>query len=98
MRHRVALLASVVLLAGAMGCGSGWVRSQAEALGVPTIRKEELRSRLGSPHLVILDVRSPEHWEPSRFKVPGAVREESEKVTTWASKYAKADAVVLYCS
>ena len=58
----------------------------------------ELRGRLGSPTLAIVDVRHPAHWEKSHAKIPGAVRREPEEVHTWAGEYPKADTIVLYCA
>jgi rhodanese-related sulfurtransferase len=66
---------------------------------VPRITKEELRSLLGNPDVIILDVRIEEHWKESKSKIQGAVREDPEKdINTWADKYPKDKTLVFYCA
>jgi hypothetical protein len=43
---------------------------------VKLITKDELKASLGSPGLVIIDVRPPKDWNESDQKIKGAVREE----------------------
>ncbi len=65
----------------------------------PRMSKDELRSLLGSPNLVILDVRLDREWEKSKTKIQGAVREDPEKDTrTWMNRYPKDKILVFYCS
>jgi hypothetical protein len=59
---------------------------------------EELKGMLGSPDLVIVDVRRDGDWKSSAVKVKGAVREDPEKVDTWVSKYPKDKTLVFYCA
>ena len=66
--------------------------------GVPLITPEELKAKLGSPDLTILDVRREAHWNTSDRKIVGAVREDPEAVESWAGKYAKEKTLVLYCA
>jgi len=93
MRERLALIAGALLIA-ASGCGT---TSKATALGVPMLSVQELKARLGSPGLTLIDVRYPEHWEKSRIKIPGAIREEAEEVASWSKKYPKTADILLYC-
>jgi rhodanese-related sulfurtransferase len=66
---------------------------------VPRITKEELKSMMGNPDLVILDVRTPSDWKVSQSKIKGAVREDPERATkSWAGKYEKRKTIVLYCA
>jgi len=65
---------------------------------VPRMTKEELKSLLGKPDVAVVDVRSGGDWTGSSRKIAGAVREEPGSVDSWASKYPKAKAIVLYCS
>ena len=59
--------------------------------------KEELKSLLGNPGVIILDVREPGDWNKSREKIAGAAREDPEKdIKTWADKYPKAKTLVFY--
>ncbi len=66
---------------------------------VPRMTKEELKSILGNPDVVILDVRLQDQWQISKEKIPGAVREDPEKdVRSWATKYPKDKTYVFYCT
>ena len=65
----------------------------------PRISKEELKSMLGNPDLIIIDVRTDSDWEKSQSKIQGALREDPEQATkSWAEKYAKDKTMVLYCA
>ncbi len=66
--------------------------------GVPVITPEELKAKLGSPDITILDVRRAAHWDAGDRKIMGAVREDPEEVESWAGKYAKEKTLVLYCA
>lgn len=63
------------------------------AADVPRITKEELKSMLGNPDVVILDVRGR---QASGRKIKGAVWENSKYVESWADKYPKDKTLVLY--
>ncbi len=63
------------------------------AADVPRITKEELKSMLGNPDVVILDVRGR---QASGRKIKGAVWEDSKDVESWADKYPKDKTLVLY--
>ena len=65
---------------------------------VPMITAEELKTKLGSPDLTILDVRRAAHWNASDRKIVGAVREDPEAIESWAGKYPKEKTLVLYCA
>ena len=65
---------------------------------VPRVSKEYLRSILGSPDLVLLDVRSKNDWEKSKEKITGAVRMDPETVDTWSETLPKNKEIVLYCA
>jgi len=64
---------------------------------VPLITKEELKVKLGSPDLVILDVRSVVDWGLAKNKIVGARRVDLEQVETWAEQLPKDKEIVLYC-
>jgi rhodanese-related sulfurtransferase len=68
------------------------------AKDVPRITKEELKAKLGSPDLVLLDVRAKSDWEKSDEKITGAVRMNPETVDTWAGTMPKDKEIVLYCA
>jgi len=84
----------VVVLAGIFP----WQAPVAAAGGddVPRMTKEELKTLLGSPEVVILDVRLDGGNAPER--ITGSVFEDPENVSDWAPKYPKNKKIVLYCS
>lgn len=63
---------------------------------VPRLTKEELRSLIGAPEVVVLDVRVGDEWKKSNEKIQGAVREDPEKYNQWAVKYPKEKTLVFY--
>lgn len=64
----------------------------------PRMTKEQLKPLLGSPDLVILDIRLDEQWRFSNRKIPGAVHENPTVPDTWIDKYPKGKTIVLYCA
>jgi rhodanese-related sulfurtransferase len=77
-----------------------WMLAQfAWAADVPRISKEELKSMLNDPEVVILDVRASGDWDNSKRKIQGAVREDpNNSAKSWADKYSKDKTIVLYCA
>jgi len=66
---------------------------------VPRMTQEELKARLGSPDVIILDVRAGFDWDDAEWKIPGAIREDPKKeVRSWADRYPKEKTLVLYCA
>ena len=65
------------------------MRSEAD---VPRMTIEKLKSMLGDPDLIILDV----DWPFNATKIKGAVRENPEGVSGWYKKYPKDKTIVLY--
>ena len=64
---------------------------------VPRITTEELKSTLGNPEVIIIDVRAQGDWDKSKTKIQGAVREDPNKnAKSWAEKYSKEKTIVLY--
>jgi hypothetical protein len=64
----------------------------------PRMTKEELKSRLKEPDLVIIDARLEDEWKKTEWKIAGAVREDPEKLGSWVDKYPKDKTFVFYCS
>lgn len=62
------------------------------------ISTDELKKMLGSPDLVVIDVRSLGDWESSDLKIQDAVREDPAKVASWLDKYPKDKRLVFYCA
>ena len=65
---------------------------------VPRMTKEELRSLLGNPDVIIFDVRTGASWAENKLKIKGAVREDPKEANSWAPKYPKEKTLVFYCS
>ena len=63
---------------------------------IPRMTKEELRPLLGTPEVVVLDVRLGGEHAPTR--IAGAVYENPRKVADWSSRYPKEKRIILYCS
>lgn len=65
-------------------------------LPIMHISKERLSEMLADPKLVVIDLRV--NWKHSRHKIKSAVHEDARDVTSWAAKYDRDRAIVLYCS
>lgn len=65
---------------------------------VQTMTTEELRAKLGSSDVVIVDVRLGKDWKASESKIKGAIRAEKEEIENLASTYAKDKTLVFYCA
>jgi hypothetical protein len=69
-----------------------------EAADVNRMTKEELKPILGSPDLMVIDVRKASDWDSTELKIKDAGREDPEQVEKWMGKYAKEKALVFYCA
>jgi rhodanese-related sulfurtransferase len=83
----------LALLLGVSGCAT---TSEKSSQTIPQMSKEELKSRLQDPSLVILDVRRPQDWKQSGKKIKGAVQENPNKFENWYAGYPKAKTILLY--
>jgi len=73
--------------------------SSAAAAAEPVrITKDELRKRMGTPGVVVVDVRIGGGGIWGDRKIAGSVREDPLDVNAWAPRYAKDQPIVLYCS
>jgi hypothetical protein len=93
MRGR--FLSILVLAVGfsLMGCAQNLVGESK----VPRVTKEELRSMLDRPDVIIVDVRLWDAWRKSEWKIKGAVRENPEgNIQSWMEKYPKNKTIVFY--
>jgi rhodanese-related sulfurtransferase len=70
----------------------------ARATDVKRMTAEELKSKLGSPDLIVVDVRLGSDWDSSDAKIKGAVREDPEQVDKWMAKYPKNKTLLFYCA
>jgi rhodanese-related sulfurtransferase len=83
----------IIALGASIGCVSA---TTATSRDVSTITKQELRSMLDDPNVIILDVRPEQQWKASELKIRGAVHENPNKVESWAGKYQKDRTLILY--
>lgn len=67
------------------------------ASSVATMSKDELKTKLGSQDLIILDVRTGRDWSTSEFKIKDAVRVNGRDLSL-AENYPKESTFVLYCA
>jgi len=88
--HRLTIL---TVLTGLMVIGAAEAPKEEKA---PRMTKEQLKSKLGSPDLVVLDIRLEEQWKFSNRKIPGAVHENPSVPSTWMDKYPKDKTLVFY--
>jgi hypothetical protein len=89
----------VRLVTGVIGVATLCMLGQlAIAAEVPRMTKEELKSKLDNPDVVIVDVRVGKDWKGSEFKIKGAVRGNPAEFSSWAEKYPKDKTLVLYCA
>jgi hypothetical protein len=91
------LAAAVILILGLCSTFVYGGESHAQPnRGIQIISKETLRSKLGQPDMVILDVRFNNQWRVSEYKLPGAVHEDPDDVASWSRKYSKDTRTILY--
>jgi predicted sulfurtransferase len=98
MKNAVNFLVSLMLgllVLGSSGCAAS---AKITAADVPRMPVDELKSRLGDPTLVLIDVRQTGDWDASSTKIKGAIREDFRNVSGWASNYPKDKTIVLYCA
>jgi len=65
---------------------------------VPRMSIEELKQQMGSPNLIIIDVRTSHDWEESKAQIKGAIREEPAETDSWMSRYPTDKTLVFYCA
>ena len=90
-KRLIVLLVSILVMM--MACAT-W----AMAKDVPRMTKEELKTMLDNPNLIIIDVRAGTDWAGSDMKIKGAVRENYNDVRSWSDKYGREKLLVLYCA
>jgi len=68
------------------------------AQDVPRISRDELKAKLGSPGVLLIDVRADSDWGMSNEKITGAVRMDPATVDTWVATLPKDKEMILYCA
>ena len=64
----------------------------------PRISKEEVKAKLDSPNVILLDVRTGNAWDNSGEKIVGSLRMNPKEVDTWSETLVKGKEIILYCS
>ncbi len=64
----------------------------------PRISKEEVKAKLGSPDIILLDVRTGNDWDSSADKIVGARRVDPKNVDAWSGTLDRSKEIILYCS
>lgn len=64
---------------------------------VPRMTTDELNDRLEDPDIIIIDIRDRGHWEESKVKIKGAIREDPYDPDSWSDKYPKDKTIITYC-
>lgn len=88
---RLALVLAYLAMAITMG-------QTATAADIPRMTKEDLKAKLDTPHLVIVDVRAGTDWKASEMKIKGAVRGDPQDIESWAKQFPKDTTFVVYCA
>ena len=65
---------------------------------VPRISVDALNAMLGSPDLLIIDVRQGGDWDADDAKIKGAVRMDPSNFDTWKDQLPQDKTIVLYCA
>jgi rhodanese-related sulfurtransferase len=68
------------------------------AQDVPRIPKDELKAKLGSPEMILIDVRAESDWKKSDEKITGSIRMDPAAVDAWAGTLPKGKEIILYCA
>ncbi len=70
----------------------------AMAADVSRMTKEDLKAKLGTADVHIIDVRVGRDWKASEVKIKGAVRGDPQDLESWSKKLPKNKTIVLYCA
>jgi len=92
------LFTALLFLASLVTGGCATIEGTPVTDQVPRISIEDLKDRLGSSDIVVLDVRTGWSWDASNMKIAGAIREDPKQFSRWYNKYPKDKELVLYCT
>jgi hypothetical protein len=92
IRSRFWLIVAVIVVI-LQGCA----HAPTSEVNVARITKEELRPMVGSPEVIIVDVRTAQDWKEAQWKIKGAVwADRNDEKSSWVVKYPKDKTFVLY--
>ncbi|NJD90898.1 MAG: hypothetical protein FIA91_05185 [Geobacter sp.] len=64
---------------------------------VTMMSREDLKTKLGSPDLIVIDLRKAKGADGKGQTIMGAVREKPARPKEWAGKYGQEQSLVLFC-
>lgn len=81
-----------------VACAVGLSLAVPALAGADSLRVDQdtVKSWLGDPQVLIIDVRTRKSWEQSEKKIKGAVRQDPKKVENWAASLPTDKKIVLY--
>ena len=62
----------------------------------PLMTKEELRAKLDSPEVMVVDVRTGDDWKSAQYKIKGSVRLDPKAFGTWVDSLPREKTIVFY--
>ena len=75
----------------------GCAHAPTSEVNVPRMTKEELRPMVGSPEVIVVDVRTAQDWKDAQWKIKGAVwADRNDEKSSWVVKYPRDKTFVLY--
>ncbi len=93
--RRIALIVALSMIALSFVCSP--VHSALSPSSVQKMSVDGLKAQLGSPDVIVLDVRTAHDWDESKTKIKGAIRADFNNPSTWVDKYPKDKTIVFYC-
>ena len=91
-------LISVLILTICLSVGCSYNKKQTvSSEGIPRMTKEELKTKIDSEEVVVIDVRIFGDMMGSEHKIKGAIRENPMDVNYW-NNYPTDKTLVLYCA
>lgn len=79
-------------------CLTALPASASDTNSISRISKEEVKSLLGKPDVMVVDVRVAKDWDRSGFKIKGAVREDPREVQRHIDRFSSAKTLIFYCT
>lgn len=75
-----------------------FVVSCATGKNAPRIAKDDVKAKLGSADVVLIDVRSDADWDKSTEKIVGAKKVDYKNIDSWIGTLPKDKDIILYCA
>jgi len=95
LKSNIKLSMAIIILTGIIGLMAAPAVSAGD---VAKMSIDELKNRMGSDKLIILDVRTGRDRSSSEFKIKGARRAGYMDFEQWSADLPKSKTLVLYCA